>query len=47
MTSAAPQGSVLGLAVFNIFVSDMGTGIECNLSKFAEDTKLCGAINTL
>ena len=37
----------MGPALFNIFVGNMDSGIECTLSKFVDDTKLSGAIAML
>ncbi len=35
------------LVRFNLFVADLDSTVECTFSKFVDDTKLSGAVDTL
>ena len=43
--SSVLQGSGLVLAVFDIYVDDIDSGIKCTLGEFADNTKLSGAVD--
>lgn len=43
--SHVPQGSVLGLLLFDVIDKDSNSGIKHTLSKFVDNTKLRGVVD--
>lgn len=45
MTSGVPQRSIVGIVLFDVFVSDIDSRAECNPSRFSHETMMSGAVD--
>ena len=41
------RGLQVVLVVFNLFVTDLDSAVECTFSKFLGDTNFCDVVNTV
>lgn len=47
VTGGVSQDTVLGPALFDVFINHLDKRIKCTLGQFAEDTKLCECVDLL